>query len=301
MPINAAPKGARRNTTIEWCTHTRNFAAGCSEARRDDGTMVPACVHCYARFTSLRVQRMQESQGRTSVHEGVSRAVGGRSAVWTGLFRWDRELMARHFAAMRPGDLTFINSMSDLWHPDHDPAMLTYLAVEISELRRRWRYHAAGVPRVVALTKRAAGLLAWQRRLFPDGLPAHVIAGVTGGEQPDVDDQLRHLLQVNMRGPRVLSIEPITGPVNIRGAVGGLCRCEGCMAARVGWVIVGAESGPGARPIDLQWVRDLRDQVAGAGVPFFYKQGPGEDGRLASTPELDGKVWAEIPAIRREP
>lgn len=333
MPIKRASKGTRRNTTIEWCTHTRNFAGGCSEARRADGTMVPACVHCYARFQAFRVRRMQSSQGRTSVHDGVSRATGGHSAVWTGTFRWDRALMARHFASMRPGDVTFINSLSDLWHPEHDPAMLVALATEIRALETRWRGHELGVPRVVTLTKRGAGLLAWQRERFPDGLPAHVLAGVTGGEQPDVDDQLQHLLQVNMRGPRVISIEPMTGPVDLTcvkfplrslpahrvdALRGGYWNMKGWVACgpaaelgaprggftnhsglgTLGWVIVGAESGHGARALDTQWVRNLRDQVTEAGVPFFYKQGPGADGPVTSKPELDGKAWTEIPALR---
>lgn len=156
MPSDSPRAIARRNTTIEWCTHTRNFASGCSEARRADGSMVPACVRCYARFTSLRVSRMQAAAGKSSIHDGVSRPTGGHSAVWTGVLRWDRELMRRHFRAMRPGDVTFVNSLSDLWHAEHDPAMLVAFADENRALEARWLGHPEGVPRIVEAGARRA-------------------------------------------------------------------------------------------------------------------------------------------------
>ena len=60
------------------------------------------------------------------------------------------------------------------------------------------------------------------------------------------------------------------------------------------WVICGCESGPGARPFEMNWARDLRDQCQDAGVPFFFKQGR-EGGRLVKMPELDGVVWNQYP------
>ena len=61
------------------------------------------------------------------------------------------------------------------------------------------------------------------------------------------------------------------------------------------WCIVGGESGPGARPMQEQWARDLKNQCVEAGVAFFYKQGP-IDGKLVKMPELDGQQWAQYPA-----
>ena len=60
------------------------------------------------------------------------------------------------------------------------------------------------------------------------------------------------------------------------------------------WVICGGESGPGARPMDEDWVRDLRDQCVAAGIPFFYKQKL-VNGRKVSMPMLDGRTWDEMP------
>jgi protein gp37 len=81
---------------------------------------------------------------------------------------------------------------------------------------------------------------------------------------------------------KFLSLEPLLGPLaklNLRG---------------IDWVIVGGESGPGARPMNADWVRQIRDRCLPAGVPFFFKQWGGpvksRTGRL-----LDGRTWDEIP------
>jgi protein gp37 len=62
------------------------------------------------------------------------------------------------------------------------------------------------------------------------------------------------------------------------------------------WLIAGAESGRGARPCDLEWIRSLRDQCIAAGTAFFWKQHV-ENGKKLSTPELDGKRWREFPEV----
>jgi protein gp37 len=63
----------------------------------------------------------------------------------------------------------------------------------------------------------------------------------------------------------------------------------------IGWVIAGAESERGARPMDLDWVRSVRDQCLAASVPFFFKQAATPSGRKIPLPELDGRRWAEVP------
>ncbi len=62
------------------------------------------------------------------------------------------------------------------------------------------------------------------------------------------------------------------------------------------WVIVGGESGPGARPMNEQWARELKDQCEGVNVHFFYKQAP-VDGKLVKMPALDGRVWNQVPGV----
>lgn len=80
-----------------------------------------------------------------------------------------------------------------------------------------------------------------------------------------------------------VSCEPLLGPIDLGRWIRGLA-----------WVVVGCESGPGKRPMDLEWVRALRDQSVNAGVPFYFKQKM--DGNLLiERPELDGRQWLETP------
>jgi protein gp37 len=67
--------------------------------------------------------------------------------------------------------------------------------------------------------------------------------------------------------------------------------------SRIDWVIVGGESGPGARPMREEWVIDLRDQCIAAGVPFFFKQWGGRIKKRTGR-ELAGRTWDEMPSAR---
>jgi protein gp37 len=83
---------------------------------------------------------------------------------------------------------------------------------------------------------------------------------------------------------KFLSLEPLLGPLpglDLRG---------------IDWVIVGGESGPGARPMDPAWVTDLRDQCRRARVAFFFKQWGGTNKKKTGR-ELDGRTWDEMPAM----
>ena len=87
---------------------------------------------------------------------------------------------------------------------------------------------------------------------------------------------------------RFVSFEPLLGPV-------GDVDLDG-----IEWVIVGGESGPGARPMKQEWVRDIRDQCRSAGVPFFFKQWGGVRRKEAGR-RLDGKMYSEMPdALSRQ-
>jgi protein gp37 len=81
-----------------------------------------------------------------------------------------------------------------------------------------------------------------------------------------------------------LSLEPLLGPLPDLDLSG------------IGWVIVGGESGPHARPIDADWVRDIRDQCVEQGVPFFFKQWGGRT-PTAGGRELDGRTWDGMPGL----
>ena len=272
------------NTRIEWADDTVNIAGGCTEQRLLNGKMDPACVNCYARLMSVRSEAMAAEAGRRTVYDNVAERTQGHGARWTGVLRWDRELMRQRFAAMRGGRRVFLGSMTDLWHEWHEPALLVALAEEIRAIGERPPHKR---PSIITLTKREQRLLAWQREHFPEALPERVWPGVTAGCQEAADQRVPVLLQVRAHGPRVVSVEPMTGPVDltrvmehgtryvsvidslsgVHGTAGGTFTGD-----RIGWVIVGGESGQKARPMHPDWARKLRDQCVAAGVPVFFKQ-----------------------------
>jgi protein gp37 len=214
--------------------------------------------------------------------------------------------------------------MSDTFHADAPADSLRDLADEIRALDRDYPGH----PHVIMLlTKRPENAVEWQRREFPDGLPRWVWIGCTVEHQLAADERIPHLLRV-AAPVRFLSCEPLLGRVDLTAAVGtqwenggtgdewraelwACPRCGGsgyhqtgpyvvgcyeCNGNRtgIGWVIVGSESGQRRRPTDLAWVRSLRDQCQGAGVPFFAKQLDVGDG-LVHAPVLDGRQHLEFP------
>jgi protein gp37 len=164
----------------------------------------------------------------------------------------------------------FVNSMSDLFH---EAVPAEYIA-RVFETMVQASRHVFQV-----LTKRADRLAALAPVL---PWPANVWQGVSV-ESQDYTSRVG-ALRVVPAAVRFLSVEPLLGPIpNL--------PLEG-----VDWVIVGGESGPNHRPIAAAWVREIRDQCAAAGVPFFFKQWggptPKSGGRL-----LDGRTWDEMPIL----
>lgn len=167
--------------------------------------------------------------------------------------------------------MIFVNSMSDLFHKD---VPLDFI-LRIFEVMRRADWHQFQI-----LTKRAERLLELDAAL---DWPENVWMGVsveTTHYMHRID-----LLRRTHAVVKFLSLEPLLGPL------------PGMDLAGIDWVIVGGESGPHARPIELDWVREIRDQCVRAQVPFFFKQWGGTNkkktGRL-----LDARTWDELPRGR---
>ena len=162
----------------------------------------------------------------------------------------------------------FVNSMSDIFHEE----------VPVDFILKLFRVmKLAGHHRFQLLTKRAERLSALDRKL-----PWHdnVWMGVTV-ETADYVSRIDHLRDTGAR-TKFLSLEPLLGPLpdlDLRG---------------IDWVIVGGESGPRARPMNPEWVTEIRDQCLAADVPFFFKQWGGKNkkksGRL-----LEGHTWDQMP------
>ena len=164
--------------------------------------------------------------------------------------------------------MIFVNSMSDLFHEDVPEAFIA--EVFDTMVAAHWHTFQILTKRAGRLAEIAAGL-PW---------PINIWMGVSV-ESPRYVHRIERLRGVPA-AVRFLSIEPLLAPIPSLPLTG------------LDWVIVGGESGPGARPMEADWVREIRDRCVGSGVPFFFKQWggvrKGRNGRL-----LDGRTWDEMP------
>jgi protein gp37 len=162
----------------------------------------------------------------------------------------------------------FVNSMSDLFHED---VPLAYIK-DVFQVMQRAHWHQYQV-----LTKRSARLLQLSDQL---SWRPQIWMGVSV-ENQDYVERIDHLRQTGAH-VKFLSLEPLLGPLRN-------LRLRG-----IDWVIVGGESGPGARPMDPAWVTDIRDQCVRPRVAFFFKQWGGVRKKRTGR-ELEGKTWDEMP------
>ncbi len=166
--------------------------------------------------------------------------------------------------------MVFVNSMGDLFH-EHVPADFVQRVFEAMEHTPRHTYQL--------LTKRAERLA----EIAPTPpWPENVWMGVTV-EDNDRLGRVRLLRKVPS-AVRFVSVEPLLGPLPDLDLSG------------IDWVIVGGESGPRARPMQLEWVLEIRDACLGAGVPFFFKQWGGAR-KKASGRELQSRTWNQMPHV----
>ena len=169
--------------------------------------------------------------------------------------------------------MIFVNSMSDLFHKD----VPTDFIDKVFEAMEKADWHVFQV-----LTKRSPIMRDYLRRRYGSGLaPRHIWCGVSV-EDNKAAARIRHLQDAPLT-TRFLSREPLLGPVGDIDITG------------ISWVIVGGESGPGARPMKKEWAIEVRDLCEQQGIPFFFKQWGGRTpkagGRL-----LDEKEHNDVPA-----
>lgn len=219
----------------------------------------PACDHCYAEAWAKRA-------GLAVWGPDAPRRVMS-AEHWKAPLKWNA-------AAQKAGKVArvFCSSMADVFE-DHPT---------LAEQRDRLWPIVAATPWLqwLLLTKRPENV----RRMVPPAWlaswPANVLPGFTAENQEWFDR--RHAAASMTPSPCFVSYEPALGPIDF-GAM-----------FMIAWLIVGGESGGGARPMMLSWVRSARDQATAAGVPFFLKQKV-EGGKKVSLPMLDGRQWAEMP------
>jgi protein gp37 len=234
------------NSGIEWTDHTFNPWEGCQKVG-------PGCDHCYAETRNARFA------GGTAINWGPGaprRRTSGKN--WHKPVAWDAahaEFFAQHGRRQR----VFCASLADVFDNAVEPGWRANLLDLISKTRHLdW----------LILTKRIGNAQA----MVPAGWflqNPHVILGATIVNQDEADRDIPKLLAVPVHR-RFLSMEPLLGKVDLMPMFEH--RAEVWNDTGVDWVIVGGESGAGARPMHPAWARDLRDQCKDAGVPFLFKQ-----------------------------
>ena len=234
------------DTTIEWADDTTSPWWGCARVS-------PACQHCYAEGMSARF------------HRG-SWGPAGERALRVDACLADLARFARRGVREGRPRRVFLGSMCDVFEARAD----------LAEPRKRlWDgLHRLGEgARVLVLTKRAEEMAEWAAAF---GWPGVCWAGVTVEDQQRVGERIPHLLRVPAR-VRFISAEPLLGALDLRRWLrfrgfrdygGGLE-----IGPALPWVIVGGESGPGARPMHPDWARSLRDQCESTAAYFFKQWG----------------------------
>ncbi len=217
--------------------------------------------HCYALALAARLKAMGQPKYQS---DGDPRTSGPGFGVTRASCR------AGHPAALGEPRLVFVNSMSDLFHARVPLSFVRDVFAVIADTPQ----HTYQV-----LTKRAsrlpriAGRLEW---------PPNLWVGVSV-EDASALARVDSLRAVDAAALRFLSCEPLLGPL------------DGLNLAGIGWVIAGGESGPGCRPPDPGWLRDIRDRCMAEKVPFFFKQWGGRTPKAGGR-ELDGRTWDDFPA-----
>ncbi len=284
-------------TGISWTDETWNPIRGCS--RVSEG-----CRHCYAEVQAARIVRMDRGNGIPEGHgkyDGLVKFVGGEPR-WTGTVAFDPRKLVEPLRWRKPRRV-FVNSMSDLFHesltneqiaavfgvmaatPQHTFQILTKRARRMREWFEWAEQEAAkvGPGAEVELCVNYAdeeGALGERIVVDPRWPLLNVWPGVSVENQAAADERVPLLLRTPA-AVRFLSCEPLLGGLYLTPYLAGIATlgviaADGSLHERphppLDWIIAGCESGPGARPCDITWLRSLRDQCAAADVPFFLKQ-----------------------------
>lgn len=244
---------------IEWTDETWNPVTGCTRVS-------PGCDNCYM-FTLYPRLRAMAVPGYETAPDDVQLLP---------------ERLEVPLSWKKPRRV-FVNSMADVFHP-RVPFEFAYEMFSVMQRASDERGHVFQV-----LTKRPGRAAGWWQRYeqhFPGGWPANIWIG-TSVENQKYAPRLTVLARIPAP-VRFVSAEPLLDPLDLTPWL---------ESGAIHWVIAGGESGPGARPMDLDWVRSLRDQTARTGVAFFLKQlGGVRNKRGGGKALLDGRLWHEMPA-----
>lgn len=272
------------STSISWTDHTLNLWWGCAKVHA-------GCDHCYAETFAHRYgHALWGSKAPRKASKSAFRDV----------LKYQRKAAAKGVVRR-----VFVGSMMDIFEKPFP--LIDAQGKELPETtgHLRARFFEEIVPRCpnllfLLLTKRPGNILKYIPEAWKATPPVNVMYGTSVVNQETADEMIPKLLAVP--GRRFLSMEPLLGPVRLdgnqpcpcggfKGRIGTDSRgneveagaCDDCggsgwmgnqwlSSAAIDWVIVGGESGPGARPMHPKWAQSLRDECQSTGVLFHFKQ-----------------------------
>lgn len=270
-----------KESSIAWTNATWNFLRGCEKVS-------PGCANCYAERYAARFS------GPGLVCEGLT-----RDGKWTGEVRYIPSHLLDPFKWSTPR-MIFVNSQSDTFHDSvSDDVIGDAFAVAALNPRHTFQF----------LTKRAERMWKWfqvygheyvsgrARMLLEKGVPNRK----KGFKMEDFEWPLKNAwlgvsVEIQSSADRILLLSDVPAAVRWVSAEPLLTELHltDKHMANLDWLVVGAESGPKARPMNEDWVRSLRNQSTSNGIKFFYKQNI-VNGEKIETPEIDGTSWVQYP------
>lgn len=302
-------------TAISWCDHTFSHVIGCTKVSE-------GCRFCYAESLAKRFNQAAWGPEGTRIKTS--------DAYWRQPLKWDRQ-------AQRDGvrRRVFCASMADVFEgwegpivdhhgnrlahcggvfqPASRPEFSDWDPATMDDVRRDLFRLIDATPHLdwILLTKRPENIRFYRPNVW---------LGASVSDQATADRNVPLLLQCrDLCAVLFVICEPLLGPVDLTligetttgvrrpsgtfhpllryDALRGHEDCGDQWYGKIDWVIVGGESGPHYRPMELDWARSLRDQCRSAGVPFFFKQSAAL--RPGQHPELDGEVIQEFPQVDR--
>ena len=277
-------------TGIEWTQEVWNPFIGCDKVS-------PGCEHCYAITMANRLAHIPAT--KHIYGDSVKKTTGGK-VNWSGKIIENTPQGDKPLRFKKPTTF-FVNSMSDLFHKD-----VTFQMIDsVYDVMDACPQHIFQI-----LSKRAERMLEYYKwKEAGNGLkfqnwPLHnVWLGVSAENQKYLDERLEYLLQCKA-ATRFLSCEPLLGEIEIP-FIGTAPKDWGYgyvnIAHLLGWVIVGGESGPGARLMEAKWARSIIRQCEDAQIPVYFKQWGAYDesenkvGKSKSGNTILGKQFLQFP------
>ncbi|MEP0233441.1 phage Gp37/Gp68 family protein [Roseibium sp.] len=265
------------SSKIEWTDATWNPIRGCS--RVSEG-----CRNCYAEVMAARFS------GPDQWGEGLARMVktadGATDHRWTGRVEAAPDAVLDAPLRWKKPRRIFVNSTSDLFHEKLPDALIDQVFAVMALCPQHTFQILTKRPERMRryLAKQPLARRRWEdviRSRFerwtvsPNVVPQNVWLGVSIEDHATAETRIPYLLETPA-ARRFVSAEPLLGPVDFAAitmsphltCIPGAVSCLG----GIDWVIVGGESGPGARPMHPQWARQIRDDCAAVGTGFTFKQ-----------------------------